>query len=41
VHHADYVDRFNHGLDELILAGCFLADDAAGMHGEAQTAAVP
>ncbi len=39
--HADYVDRFNRRLDELIAAGWFLAEDAAGMRDEAETAAVP
>ncbi len=39
--HADYVERFNHRLDELIGDGWFLAEDAPGMRAEAEAAAVP
>ena len=39
--HADYVDRFNRRLDELIAQGWFLDKDAAGMRAEAEAAAVP
>jgi hypothetical protein len=39
--HADYVARFNRRLDELIEEGWFLAEDAAAMRTEAETAAVP
>jgi Alpha/beta hydrolase domain len=38
--HADYVDRFNHRLDELIAAGWFLAEDADDMRAEAEQAKV-
>jgi hypothetical protein len=39
--HADYVDRFNLRLDELVEEGWFLAEDAEGMRAEAKAAAVP
>jgi Alpha/beta hydrolase domain len=39
--HADYVDRFNRRLDELVEEGWFLAEDAEEMRAEAKGAAVP
>ncbi len=39
--HADYVERFNRRLDELIAQGWFLVEDAPGMRAEADGAAVP
>ncbi|HLN16769.1 MAG TPA: alpha/beta hydrolase domain-containing protein [Acidimicrobiales bacterium] len=39
--HDDYVERFNHRLDELIAQGWFLVEDAAEMRAEAVNAAVP
>jgi hypothetical protein len=39
--HADYVDRFNRRLDELVEEGWFLAEDADEMRAEAKAAAVP
>jgi hypothetical protein len=39
--HADYVDRFNRRLDELIDQGWFLADDAEDSRNEAAKAEVP
>jgi hypothetical protein len=39
--HADYVERFNRRLDELIAQGWFLAEDADGMRAEAEQADVP
>jgi predicted component of type VI protein secretion system len=39
--HADYVDRFNHRLDELIAQGWFLAEDADDMRTEAEQAKIP
>ena len=39
--HADYVDRFNRRLDELVEEGWFLAQDAEGMRAEAKSAEVP
>jgi Alpha/beta hydrolase domain len=39
--HADYVERFNRRLDELITEGWFLADDADEMRAEAEKAQIP
>jgi Alpha/beta hydrolase domain len=39
--HADYVDRFNRRLDELVEEGWCLAQDAEGMRAEAEGAEVP
>jgi alpha/beta hydrolase family protein len=39
--HADYVERFNRRLDELIAQGWLLAEDADEMRAEAENAAVP
>ena len=39
--HADYVDRFNHRLDELVEEGWFLAEDSEEMRAEAKGAVVP
>jgi hypothetical protein len=39
--HADYVERFNRRLDELIAQGWFLAEDADEMRTEAEKADVP
>ncbi len=39
--HADFVDRFNHRLDELIAEGWFLAEDADDMRTEAEQAKIP
>jgi hypothetical protein len=39
--HADYVDRFNRRLDELIAQGWFLAEDADEMRAEAEQAKIP
>jgi hypothetical protein len=39
--HADYVDRFNRRLDELIAQGWFLAEDADDMRTEAEQAKIP
>jgi Alpha/beta hydrolase domain len=39
--HADYIDRFNRRLDELVEEGWFLAEDAGEMRAEAKEAAVP
>jgi hypothetical protein len=39
--HADYVDRFNHRLEELIAQGWFLAEDADDMRTEAEQAKIP
>ncbi len=39
--HADYVDRFNRRLDELVEEGWFLAEDAEEMRAEAKGASVP
>ena len=39
--HADYVDRFNRRLDELVEEGWFLAQDAEGMRAEAKSGEVP
>jgi hypothetical protein len=38
--HADYVDRFNHRLEELIAQGWFLAEDADDMRTEAEQAKI-
>jgi hypothetical protein len=39
--HADYVERFNRRLDELISQGWFLAEDAQELRDEAEKAEVP
>ena len=39
--HADYVERFNRRLDELIGEGWFLAEDADEMRAEAEKAEIP
>jgi hypothetical protein len=39
--HADFVDRFNHRLDQLIAEGWFLAEDADDMRTEAEQAKIP
>jgi hypothetical protein len=39
--HADYVERFNRRLDELVAQGWFLADDVDEMRAEAEKAEVP
>ena len=39
--HADYTERFNRRLDELIDDGWFLADDAEDSRTEAEKAEVP
>jgi Alpha/beta hydrolase domain len=39
--HGDYVNRFNHRLDELIAQGWFLAEDAGDSRTEAEQAKIP